>query len=538
MIVDEITSNNERNNEFTSEFVQMLTKFSTSNSSTITNIQAIIEKVCTTSITSTTEFVSILLAKLHELEAQEVDHEKLLNGKLQKLQEAITDQQQHQIDHNKTIISLTVDNKRHENLFFDQLTVNLNALANEIVENNYDSNILRLNGTVANSTQMVNEQLAGLTRLEQLIAEMKIQTLSIQTNNTELVGLSLTMAGERNDIKSSFEGKINEIRKFQLESQQNEQIEQTVCQNIAKLTEVRDDFARNIDDSRRMTVNHVTASHLKHADIRSVSESHSCATDKYLTDAMQRLSVENGALATAVITQNNNSLDVLSTENKRSQRSHLMSKSYHESLSGCQTESDRIVKTKLKTITDEVETFRTHEVQTYANTGMTPLKKSYRIQKQLVSTSPHDRLLQRYREEYDDSDEFNVSLTISEQPSLCESFTADMSNMNILMSSSVRSDEATDCLETTRGIDTANDNTIENSTSSESWVTGVVMPNDSIGVVAGDVSVSSIVLHNANVNYDNRYLESGSLLKGRVENNPVEVINIFSMIFLLYKYFY
>lgn len=71
-------------------------------------------------------------------------------------------------------------------------------------------------------------------------------------------------------------------------------------------------------------------------------------------------------------------------------------------------------KTLVRKTSDDAEHFRRNEVKTYLPTGATPERKDYRIVRDLAATSPHDRIIRRFRMDHNNSADLDSSATISE----------------------------------------------------------------------------------------------------------------------------
>lgn len=58
---------------------------------------------------------------------------------------------------------------------------------------------------------------------------------------------------------------------------------------------------------------------------------------------------------------------------------------------------EKETKNHLLKISDDAETFRRNEVKKYQPTGMTPARKEYRIVRDLAATSPHERIVRKFK---------------------------------------------------------------------------------------------------------------------------------------------
>lgn len=75
---------------------------------------------------------------------------------------------------------------------------------------------------------------------------------------------------------------------------------------------------------------------------------------------------------------------------------------------------DKETKTLITKTSDDVENFRKNEVKTYLPSGVTPERKKYRIERDLASTSPHDRIIRQFRMEYNKGADLDSSTMVSE----------------------------------------------------------------------------------------------------------------------------
>lgn len=444
-ILTELDANMKSSREFLNTFITNLNIVSGQQDVSIMNIKQLLNAFSTELNTSVTndheqikQAVSALEMKLNEiLNFSEV-------SMFHKCSEIINQMQQQKLVHDEKYEKLKQlyleDKLRTVNFIESQKMILQNNFTK--IEQNYNRNVNTINSNTNQNRDLIKKQ---INDLETFYTSFKANFEMMNSVNGNVAKIGNSMSDEMVEIQHDFELQSNEHGNFHDKLTKDKVIE-------SQIDEIKLDYSKDYNTNKEQVdsvvntkaefKNYISTIQNNLENVITTSEGNVQKLTGHVTNSTQCVNNDLGELTEMLNTTSNSVKNVIEEEHCRLNNSKLHAYSFQQTLHKSVGEFHENVMSNLKDFGVKFNEFTENEIQTYSSTGMTPAKRSYPIQRNLVATSPQERLVQRFKQQYTPISDLDVSQSILLEMSSNEndlssssSFTPNLSNLENYLNS-------------------------------------------------------------------------------------------------------
>lgn len=444
-ILTELDSNMKSSTEFLSSFISCLNTVSGERDICITNIKQLLNAFSNELNTSVQNDHEQLKSCIGALEFK---LNEILNfsevSMFQKCREVTNQMQQQQLLHDEKYEKLKqmyLESKLQTvNFIESQKTAFENNFKR--IDQNYQQNISTVNSNSDENKLLIEKQMSDL---ESFYTSFKANFEMMNSLNGNVAKLGKTMHNELVDIQNNFELQSTDHASFKENLTKDKTIELYIDdvksdsttdynlnkQQIENVINVKEQFENCIGTIRN---------DLEYA--LTTTECNAQKLNEAVTNSTQCVNNDLGEL-TEMLNKNNNTFkNSVEEEHCRLNNSKLHAYSFQQTLHKSVNDFHENVMSNLKDFGEKFNKFTENDIQTYSSTGMTPIKRSYPIQRDLIATSPQERLIQRFKQQYqaptsdlDISQSILLEMSSNENDLSSSSFTPNLSNIDNYLNS-------------------------------------------------------------------------------------------------------
>ncbi|CRK86248.1 CLUMA_CG000163, isoform A [Clunio marinus] len=320
---------------------------------------------------------ALIHASIREMEKQQNAFKININEKIHSIEEIVMKEK---VD-NEMMQSQLLQKINEQNAEIDNFCVNLRM---KIIEHCKDFS--NLSTQLKSKTNLQKVKILEIQKLLKDVEEISNELDPIQNDMKNLNdGLKFL---EETDIKSFSEKnslilgeKIGHLKNIE---DSNNEIYEKMMQHVKNTSELIKEDDENVKDwLKRQTEVTTSTENDQKSELMVLESNVSKQLEESETIDQQKLKIINDLI------QNEKSRFTVNTQEVKSL--------VQQTLVGIVQKAQNDVFSKLSNCSIEILQFQEEDVLKYRPTGETPMRKDYKFKKDLVATSPHDRIIKRYR---------------------------------------------------------------------------------------------------------------------------------------------
>lgn len=395
MITNDLLKSSESNRNFTNETIRKISEIVESSTKTIDEIDQnfLVKSLPNIENWTQDEFAKNRLKIIKSLDDKRKFDEQLTE-KNKLLLDVIKNFQTTQNDFSKMIISKFHQTKDLTTNFCTNLTIDLQNYSIEI-ESKLKSQQEELTNVYQMNNQIKEKQVKAIT---DYLSSMSSTEEEFQINNDRILDISSNVELQKRQLNSDIKNKTKTILDYKNCWDENQISCETIVKENNSATESSvDDCLKIIAEERILIEN---SNEKQKIDLNQLNQN----LDEYqknLTIKTQEMS--QGLIDLKTIfkeTINEKEIDLKSTiKNESTKQQQTNSQFCSLNKTGIKNLKEYSIKSheQLKEMEMEIISLNSDKIKTYSSTGETPSRKEFNFNRNLAATSPHERLIKRFR---------------------------------------------------------------------------------------------------------------------------------------------
>lgn len=377
MIVTDLEDNTKSSKQFTSSILKSLKELKNLRNGSDDRIQTTIDEWKKKAGEESEVKNEKLLSLMKEMEQQQMSFEASINGKVESMELILTKE----ASENSAMRSQLMEKINYQNAEIDNFC---SKLKDKIAEHCREFSHMSIQMKAKTVAQ--NSKLQEMKRLLAEVEEISIENGSIQTD-FDLLNINL-LSIETNNIEAFSESnslilgeKMGCLKN--IEDSQAEMCEKLTQQLSSAIAVIKEDDVKTKANFKR----HIELVSSQETQLKIQLDSIQSAVNDELKEVSQNEEIKGEAVNDLV--KNESSRSLVKSQEVRSL--------VQQTLAGLVEGAELNVCQKLVKCTSEIDQFKQQDMLQYKPTGSTPARKEFKINRNLVATSPHDRIIKRLR---------------------------------------------------------------------------------------------------------------------------------------------
>lgn len=377
--ITDLEENTQCNREFVStvgEALKELKDLRNSNGTTIVEIFGNFQKQFSESSQSNVES----LTKLRKnLEDQQEIFFNTINEKIQTIESVLSmEKQENEKNHSQM-------NEKFEN--HNQLIEKFCSDVKSKIDQ-FSSEFMKISNNLKLKTETQKDKLKEIMKLLKEVDEINEECHSMPSQvdqvNTNLKSIETTLMNEfEENHKKIVEDETNSLKSIQ--NYRMKTVDQ-ISENIQLVSEItksnNNELKMSLDQQAKSISNNNDQLHENLTKMRDVLQDNQKKTQDEDNKKIDKLA------------------DNFKTENNRSVgKSQEVKSIVQQTLSGLVSKANEKIGNSLEKCSESIQEFEDQDVLHYKSTGQTPARKEYKFNRNIVATSPHERIIKRFRVE-------------------------------------------------------------------------------------------------------------------------------------------
>ncbi|XP_055841545.1 kinesin-like protein Klp61F [Episyrphus balteatus] len=409
LINDEFSNSKKIQNTFLTNAMGKVESISNIYQKSFESFTECLVKHLTSMSTRNTDHKAFVLDVLAILRVKEDELKVNLQQRLNELQQTF-DQQRTSVEKaNENITHQIVESHKIISKHTEELKERLQGMA-ETSKISFETEIEKLNANMESKKALATRRQNALAEFMKQMQQMDEEDQNLTQAVTSVTG---NLETSKQQIRKSIDEELSNADDFCKKRHQMLGDIQKLCHNF------KEDASQNLDECAAIKHSVDTEQVAIHQDIQERLQNLQQSIEKNCEDISSSLSshrTEFEGIREESASKLSNECQVvrqlMKDENSRLKKQDMQNIALTNSLQKNVKDYACVYNEQVKRCIEDINTFRESETKPYIPSGQTPSKRDFSYPRVLASTSPHNQIIKRYRQETDCSD---LDMTINEE---------------------------------------------------------------------------------------------------------------------------